>query len=190
MILRLRCPPVQGPLPASGLSAASASAAAPPLGEVYARYAAVVHGIALAHVGPDEADDVVQEVFVKAATGLPALRDPAALPGWISALARNAARDRLRARRRRRAARRDEAALERVPARPELAEDRALRQRVLALLGRLPETYREALVLRLVEGLDGPTIAARTGLTPGSVRVHLHRGLELLRPLLRAEGWA
>ena len=39
-------------------------------------------------------------------------------------------------------------------------------------------------MLRLVEGLDGPEIAARTGLTPGSVRVNLHRGMALLRTAL------
>lgn len=155
---------------------------------VYARFAAVVHGVALAHVGPVEAEDVVQEVFVKVATHLSTLRDPAALPGWITALARNAALDRLRERARRRAA--PEAALHALPARAEPGDDRALRLRVLALLGTLPETYREALVLRLVEGLTGPQIAERTGLTPASVRVHLHRGMALLRPLLAQEGWA
>ena len=55
---------------------------------------------------------------------------------------------------------------------------------VLALIQRLPEAYRETLVLRLVEGMTGPEIAERTGLTPGSVRVNLHRGLQLLRDAL------
>ena len=45
-------------------------------------------------------------------------------------------------------------------------------------------TYRE-LALRLVEGLTGPEIAARTGLTPGSVRVNLCRGMKLLRERLQ-----
>ena len=54
--------------------------------------------------------------------------------------------------------------------------------------GPLPEAYRETLVLRLCEGLDGPEIAARTGLTHGSVRVNLTRGMALLRPLLAARG--
>ena len=49
------------------------------------------------------------------------------------------------------------------------------------VLIRLPEAYREPLVLRLVEGMTGPEIAARTGLKPESVRVNLHRGLGLLR---------
>lgn len=162
-------------------------AATPDLGEAYARFAPVVHGIALSHVGPVDADDVTQEVFLRAAERIGSLREPAAFPGWICALARNVALDRLRQRRRR-----GEVAVDAdlLPARPEPPEDRALRSRVLALLARLPEAYREALVLRLVEGLAGPEIATLTGLTPGSVRVHLHRGFALLRPLLEKEGWA
>jgi RNA polymerase sigma-70 factor (ECF subfamily) len=48
----------------------------------------------------------------------------------------------------------------------------------------LPEAYRETLVLRLVEGMTGPEIAARTGLTAASVRVNLHRGMKQLREKL------
>ena len=48
----------------------------------------------------------------------------------------------------------------------------------------LSETYRETLILRLVEGMTGPEIAARTGMTHGSVRVNLHRGMEQLRAKL------
>ena len=46
----------------------------------------------------------------------------------------------------------------------------------------LPDAYRETLVLRLVEGMSGPEIAVRTGLTPASVRVNLHRGMKLRDP--------
>ena len=48
----------------------------------------------------------------------------------------------------------------------------------------LPEAYRETLVLRLVEGMTGPEIAKRTGLTAASVRVNLHRGMKMLREQL------
>ena len=48
----------------------------------------------------------------------------------------------------------------------------------------LPEAYRDTLVLRLVEGMTGPEIARRTGLTPDSVRVNLCRGMKLLRQAL------
>ena len=48
----------------------------------------------------------------------------------------------------------------------------------------LSEAYRETLILRLVEGMTGPEIAARTGMTHGSVRVNLHRGMQQLRAKL------
>ena len=55
---------------------------------------------------------------------------------------------------------------------------------VLESVRALPDAYRETLILRLVEGMTGPEIAARTGLTEGSVRVNLHRGMKLLRDRL------
>ena len=57
-------------------------------------------------------------------------------------------------------------------------------RQALAAIQTLPEAYRETLVLRLVQGLSGPEIAAVTGLTPESVRVNLHRGFTLLREAL------
>jgi RNA polymerase sigma-70 factor (ECF subfamily) len=63
---------------------------------------------------------------------------------------------------------------------PEVAE-------ALRLIRILPEAYRETLVLRLVEGMTGPEIAERTGLTPASVRVNLHRGMKMLREKLGME---
>jgi RNA polymerase sigma-70 factor (ECF subfamily) len=55
---------------------------------------------------------------------------------------------------------------------------------MLEIVRSLPDAYRETLVLRLVEGMTGPEIATRTGLTPASVRVNLHRGMKLLREKL------
>jgi len=155
------------------------------LAALYRRFAPVVHGVLLARVGPAEVDDLTQEVFVVAMRRLPDVRTPEAFPGWICAVARNAATDHLRRR-------------SRLPAREALPDVAAssppgdgaeLRARALAAIQGLPEAYREPLVLRLVEGLTGPEIAERTGLAPGSVRVNLCRGLALLRPLLRKEGW-
>ena len=53
----------------------------------------------------------------------------------------------------------------------------------MGLIRSLPDAYRETLTLRLVEGMTGPEIAACTGLTEGSVRVNLHRGMKQLRLL-------
>src|SRR5262249_52811107 len=58
---------------------------------------------------------------------------------------------------------------------------------ILDLIRGLPEAYRETLVLRFVEGMTGPEIASRTGLTAASVRVNLHRGVRLLRERMGVE---
>ena len=63
-------------------------------------------------------------------------------------------------------------------------DDRATAREALAAIAELPVAYRETLLLRLVAGLSGPEIAERTGLTPGSVRVNLHRGVAMLRERL------
>jgi len=57
-------------------------------------------------------------------------------------------------------------------------------EEILAIIRTLPDAYRETLVLRLVEGMTGPEIATRTGMTPASVRVNLHRGMKILRTKL------
>lgn len=152
---------------------------------LYRRFVGVVHGIALARVGPSDADDVVQEAFVAVHRGLASVRDAAAFPGWVCAVARNAATD--RARRKARAP--VTAPLHDHAARPVTHDDGdARRAHALAALQALPEAYRETLVFRLVEGLTGPEIAARTGLTPGSVRVNLCKGLAMLRARLAEDG--
>ncbi|MCA8951719.1 MAG: sigma-70 family RNA polymerase sigma factor [Planctomycetes bacterium] len=157
---------------------------------LYADFAAVVHGILLARCGAGEADDLTQELFMRAFEQLPELREPAAFPGWLCAAARNASIDHLRARRRHPRTSAD--ALPELSDRGatpvEAATNRDLAAAVLACVRKLPEAYRETLVLRLVEGLSGPQIADRTGLTHGSVRVNLTRGMALLRPILAEAG--
>jgi RNA polymerase sigma-70 factor (ECF subfamily) len=140
-------------------------------GRLYASYARLVHGVLISRVSHADAEDLLQDVFVQALEHLPTLRDPAAFGSWIAAIARNRAIDHLR----------------RHPPTTELPPDlpagasHAEAFELLAMIRTLSEAYRETLVLRLVEGLTGPEIAACTGLTPGSVRVNLHRGMKLLR---------
>jgi RNA polymerase sigma-70 factor (ECF subfamily) len=144
-------------------------------GTLYARYGAFVHGVLLAHAEPGDVADLVQDVFLTALERLPSLRQPAAFGSWLAAIARNHAR----MERRRRAP--HVALPEELPAPPTLGPDGAA---AFAALTALPETYREPLLLRLVEGLSGAEIAERLGLTHGTVRVYLHRGLAMLRERL------
>jgi RNA polymerase sigma-70 factor (ECF subfamily) len=142
---------------------------------LYRRYARMVHGVLLARAPGNEVEDLVQEVFLQAWRQLDSLREPAAFGGWIVRIARHRATDAVRARR---------PAEELDPALPAADSTDAEALSVLRLIRALPEAYREPLALRLIEGLTGPEIAELTGLTPGSVRVNLHRGVELLRERL------
>jgi RNA polymerase sigma-70 factor (ECF subfamily) len=152
-------------------------------GRLYNRYARMVHGILLARVPPREVDDLVQEVFLSALRQLHALRDLSRFGAWLGTIARNRANDYFRK------------AIPVEKATEPVSENQAESRRtnhaaeqeaavILAVVRTLPEPYREPLILRLVEGMTGPEIAARTGLTHGSVRVNLYRGVQLLRERL------
>jgi RNA polymerase sigma-70 factor (ECF subfamily) len=147
-------------------------------GRLYALYAPMVHGILLARVPWGEVDDLVQDVFLVAFKRIHTLREAGAFGGWLAMIARNRAVDFHR--RKRETEELPENLAQKVSVDPEAAE-------ALCLIRTLPEAYRETLVLRLVEGMTGPEIAERTGLTPASVRVNLHRGMKLLREKLGME---
>jgi RNA polymerase sigma-70 factor, ECF subfamily len=142
---------------------------------LYDLYAPLVHGILLARVPRAEVDDLVQDIFLHAFKKLHTLRDSSAFGAWIAMIARNRAVDFHRRSR------------ETVEINDELrgsdTHDSKAAE-ILELIRSLPEAYRETLVLRLVEGMTGPEIAERTGLTAPSVRVNLHRGMKLLRERL------
>jgi RNA polymerase sigma-70 factor, ECF subfamily len=145
---------------------------------LYDRYARVIHGVLLARAPRADVEDLVQDVFLSAWNRLDSLRDPAAFGGWLSMIARNRATDFHRQ------------AIEAVElpedlSAPEASSSRAEALAILDVIRTLPDAYRETLVLRLVEGFTGPEIAERTGLTPASVRVNLHRGMALLRAKLQ-----
>ena len=144
-------------------------------GRLYDLYAPLVHGILLARVPRAEVDDLVQDIFLHAYKKLHTLRDGSAFGPWIAMIARNRAIDFHR--------RSKETVEINDDIRGSDTHD-AKAAEILELIRNLPEAYRETLVLRLVEGMTGPEIAARTGLTAASVRVNLHRGMKLLRERL------
>jgi len=147
-------------------------------GELYTRYVRVVHGILLARVPYGDAEDLVQDVFVMAFRKIGALREPKAFPGWLGAIARHSASEFHRSAFHQAAAHSEAM---RESAREKTTEPEANALAVLQIIQSLPDAYRETLVLRFVEGLTGPEIALKTGLTPDSVRVNLHRGTKMLR---------
>ena len=145
---------------------------------------------------PQRAEDLVQETFFSAWRSIRSLQDPAGFRGWLLRIAQNACID----------AHRRDARLRRTP--PAMAGGDALesvadgspaldsaaaqgesRDRALAVLRSLPDEYRLPLTLRYLGGADFESIRLQMGISPGSLRGLLNRGLQLLRlELKRALG--
>jgi RNA polymerase sigma-70 factor, ECF subfamily len=152
-------------------------------GRLYERYARMVHGVLLAKVPVGDVDDLVQDVFIRALRRLSTLRETRSFGAWLTAIARNVANDYHR-RSVPKESLTDDASDNEVQVRTSSREPAGPAAAVLEVVRSLPDAYRETLILRLVEGMTGPEIAARTGMTHGSVRVNLHRGMEQLRARL------
>ena len=144
-----------------------------------------------------EAEDVVQEAYVRAFAALGDFRGDSSLATWLTRIALNEALGRLRRRR-------PTLDIETFDARPEARvipfplmspdmnpEQAAARQDVRRLLERaidgLPEPFRVVFVLRDVEELSIEETAAQLGLRPETVKTRLHRARRRLREALDAE---
>jgi len=134
-----------------------------------------------------EAEDVVQETFLKAyklcreGRRLPPEEK---LPPWLSALARNAAIDRLRRARRRQPlpVHTEETQADENGALPaDALENRERNRQVDGLLAALPEPHRIAVTLRFMEGMDYAAIALHMGISHGALRGLLGRAMQTLR---------
>ncbi len=149
---------------------------------LWARYAPTVQGILLTMFAEHEAEDLTQEVAVTAFRAVASLTKPESFPAWLCTIARNTGRDALAKRRKRAEVPLDDAGANDLMA-PELGDPTAANE-ILAQIRELPECYRESLMLRLLLEMSGPEIAEQTGMTEGSVRVNLCRGMKLLRQRL------
>jgi RNA polymerase sigma-70 factor (ECF subfamily) len=147
-------------------------------GRLYELYAPLVHGVLLARLPRSEVEDMVQDIFLHAFRKLHTLRDRHAFGPWIAMIARNRAMD---------FHRRSRETVELSDDLRSADSSQSKAEEILAIIRTLPDAYRETLVLRLVEGMTGPEISTRTGLTAASVRVNLHRGMKLLREKLTLE---
>ncbi|ETA72388.1 MULTISPECIES: RNA polymerase sigma factor [Mesorhizobium] len=140
-----------------------------------------------------EAEDVVQEAYVRAFANLAAFRGDASLATWLSRIVINEALGRLRKRRRTVAMPESpEAQVIRFPLNPSDDPERTMAQRqILALVERatdsLPDIYRMVFVARVIEGLSMEETADLLGVRPETVKTRLHRARALLRKALDDE---
>lgn len=150
-------------------------------------YSSRLYAVAYAILGNcEEAEDVVQESFLKAYKARWRVRDPEKFPAWLTTIARNKARDLLRAHRRSPQRVVAEGLPEKAAGASGEGEDTdELHLRVHSILSTLPEQHRTAVTLRYLEDLDYRTIEQTMGLTNGALRGILGRALGTLRKGLK-----
>jgi RNA polymerase sigma-70 factor (ECF subfamily) len=147
-------------------------------------------------VGMD-AEDVASEAWLQIVRDLPGLRDTHGFRGWAATIARHRALDHLRHHKRRPALATPIEELAQLPAYGLDPVDEAMAAvstaAAVALIASLPRDQAEAVLLRVVMGLDAKAAAAVLGKRPGSVRVAAHRGLRRLAARLAEDpdgvGW-
>lgn len=136
----------------------------------------------------DDAEDVASEAWLHIAKGLASFRgDIDGFRGWTATIARNRALDHLRHQRRRPLVDGPREEFAERPAPEDTARsaiDSVTTDAALALIARLPPDQAEAVLLRVVMGLDAAGAAKVLGKRPGAVRTAAYRGLRKLAEYL------
>ncbi|MFI0711984.1 RNA polymerase sigma factor [Streptomyces inhibens] len=142
-------------------------------------------------VSEPDVEDVTSEAWLQITRDLARFSgDADRFRGWAARIARNRALDHIRMRGRRPAIGGDESELTDTPAASDTAGE-ALEAlgtgSTMRLIARLPQDQAEAVVLRVVVGLDAKSAAEVLGKRPGAVRTAAHRGLRRLAELIGVE---
>ena len=163
---------------------------------IHEAYRARIHRYLSRLVGPLDAEDVTQLVFVRVSEALPAFRGESSLGTWLYRIARNAALDWRRSAARTEAVHqelaegvtgpRDSARGEESPSVDEALIHREMQQCLHGVIAELPEAYRNVLALRELDGWHIDAIAEALGVSPATVKIRLHRARGRLRETLTA----
>jgi RNA polymerase sigma-70 factor (ECF subfamily) len=152
-------------------------------GALYDRYFTPIYRFVASRLGDrDQAEDVTSEVFMKALAGLPRYRQQGyPFSAWLYQIAVNAVNDRHRQRRHRR----HEELSPAIAADLEPVEEQVARSqeatRAWAMVERLPDAQRMAIVLKFQHGLSNAEIGVALGRSEGAVKLLVHRGMERMR---------
>jgi len=130
-------------------------------------------------VGPDEADDVTQDTFVRAWRALPAFRGDSSARTWLLAIARRACADAVRGRVRRRRLAERAASAATIAASTQIGDPTGAHD-VHALIGALDNDQRDAFVLTQVVGCSYAEAASICGVPVGTIRSRVARARERL----------
>jgi RNA polymerase sigma-70 factor (ECF subfamily) len=151
-----------------------------------ARYLRPIYAVTASYLTePADVEDAVQETFLRALGRIAAYQPDRPFAPWLYQIARNVARDRIATTVRRRTDPLPDDGLEEPAPGPELVlERKEIRRHVAAAIGDLPEQQRTAFRLHDVEGYTTNEIARLMGLSPGTIRSHVHYARRTLRSAL------
>ena len=159
--------------------------------EIVVRHGPSVHALCMRMVRTQAvAEELAQETFARGFAALSSFRQDAQLRHWLLRIAVNLCRDHLKAGERREGALADEVLEAPIDPEPDPERRAAGRQAVQALeqaIGRLPEKYREAFLLKHVEDLSYEEIQAIVGGQIPMLKVRVFRAREMLRKMLGDE---
>ena len=156
---------------------------------LYSRHCDRVYRIVKRIVGATDADDVTQDVFVKAFLALPNFREEAAFSTWVYRMAVNASLS-LCAKRKRRStllAKTDEKELPHLFAEAKPKTDLHLEHALEAALRQLPEGYKSVVILHDLEGLGHEACAQILGCSVGTSKSQLHKARHKLRKIIETQ---
>jgi len=147
---------------------------------LYRTHVARIHGLTRRMLGEDLADEVTQDVFVRAWRKLGTFRGDSAFGTWLHRVAVNLvlARRKQLGRNRDRFVGDGEGAVQRATA---TRDSPAIRMELEAALTKLPDGARQVFVLHDVEGYRHREIAEYLGVTTGTTKAQLHRARMILR---------
>jgi RNA polymerase sigma factor (sigma-70 family) len=125
-----------------------------------------------------DAEDIMQAVFLKSIVKAEAVREPGRVRAWLMQIARRMCLDFHRKRK-------HEEPLQAAPPTPPNSD--AAGERLHAAIQRLPQNYREAIVLYYLDGRKCSSVAASLGIAEPAVRQRLVRARTMLHDLLQEE---
>ncbi len=131
-----------------------------------------------------DAEDLTQQVFLKAWKALGKYRKKSAFGAWLMTISRNLLIDHYRARKRNESIDERYDLENRDPGPEELAEASSEQERMSRIIGRLPDDQRQVIIMRFIEGYEYHEIARTMSKKEGAIRVIQHRALKKLHELL------
>ena len=154
------------------------------------RYLRPIHAVVASYLGEDaDVEDAVQDTFLRVLDAMDGYDPERPFAPWLYQIARNVARNRLKALARRSQVPLPEAGIEASGPGPEAAAEQAEARELLeAAIAALPEQRRTAFRLVDVEGYSAKEAGGMMGLSPGTVRSHVHHARRELSGELRARG--